>query len=373
MICRLNRNNYENRDVLPVNICILGQYPPQVGGIATYTRELEDTLKREGHNVYILTYPHECMRKDNVFEVKTVDVPILRGLGFIISGYCMLNKIIDEYDIDVVHANYLLPSGLAASLIHKKGVKIVATAHGSDINILLNNKITRHLIKYTLKHLDDVYFVSEKLQKKALALDIDGLDKKSTVTPNTVNTEKFKPVAECEKTLNEKYKQPIVIFVGNLVVQKGLIYLLKAKNISKTEYTLLIYGDGPEKNRLQEYIHENRLNNTYLMGKTAHPEKIIPEADIMVLPSVSEGASIVALESMACQKPLVVTDSGNISSVITSNENGIIVPIKDFNFLSRAIDELVQDKQKREYIGKNARKLIEKKYNKMKIPYIKRL
>lgn len=356
-----------------MNICILGQYPPQVGGIATYTKELEDTLKSNGHNVYILTYPQESIRKDNVFEAKTINIPILRGLSFAISSYYMLNKIIDEYDIDIVHANYLLPPGFVASLIHKSGVRIVATAHGSDINILLKNKITQYLIKYTLKHLDDVYFVSKKLQKKALSLNIEGLEKKSTITPNTVNTKKFKPIAECEKTLKEKYKQPLVIFIGNLVVQKGLTYLLKAKNISKTKYTLLIYGDGPEKNKLREYINENKLEDTYLMGKTTQPEKIIPEADIMVLPSVSEGASIVALESMACQKPLVVTDSGNISSIITSNENGIIVPIKDFNSLSNAIDTLVHDKQKCEYIGKNARKLIEKEYNQMKIPYIKKL
>ncbi|WP_455646024.1 glycosyltransferase family 4 protein [Methanosphaera sp.] len=353
-----------------MNICIIGQYPPQVGGIATYTHQLSEKLKEEGHNVYILTYPQNCEREKNIFEAKTINIPLLRGISFIISSYRLLNQIIEKYDIDIIHANYLIPPGLIASLMHKKDVKIVVTAHGSDINILPSNKIIKPLIKYTLKYSDDVYFVSEKLEEKALTLNIPQLKEKSTLTPNTVNTKKFKPLPENERQLNKQYSNPLVIFIGNLVKQKGLTYLLEAKKIAKTKYDLLIYGEGPEKKILETYIKENKLENTYLMGKTTTPEKIIPEADIMVLPSISEGASIVALESMSSGKPLIVTNSGNISSIITNNENGIIVPIKNPSKLSQAIDELVENKEKREEIGKNARTLIIEKYSQMKIPYI---
>ena len=106
------------------------------------------------------------------------------------------------------------------------------------------------------------------------------------------------------------------------------------------------------------------------MGKTNIPEKIIPESDIMVLPSISEGASIVALESMSCQKPLIATDTGNIQSIITNNENGVIVPVADYEKLANAIDKLVDDEDKRNTLGKNARKTIERDYSRMKIPYI---
>lgn len=352
-----------------MNICIIGQYPPQVGGVATYTKQLEDTLTNKGHNVYVLTYSSDCSRKDNVFEAKTINIPLLRGISFIISSYFILNKIVDKYNIDIIHANYLLPQAFVATLIHKD-VKIVATAHGSDINILPSKIFTKPLIKYTLKHLDNVYFVSEKLQKKALALNIEGLIEKSHITPNTVDTNKFKPISDDKKKLYIKYKKPLVMFIGNLVVQKGLKYLLKAKEISKTEYVLLIYGDGPKKEELKEYINQHNIKDIYLMGKTNIPEKIIPESDIMVLPSISEGASIVALESMSCQKPLIATDTGNIQSIITNNENGVIVPVADYEKLANAIDKLVDDEDKRNTLGKNARKTIERDYSQMKIPYI---
>ena len=211
--------------------------------------------------------------------------------------------------------------------------------------------------------------MSEKLREKAASLNIDNLEKKSEITPNTVNTDKFQPLKGKKEILTE-YDNPTVVFIGNLVEQKGLKYLLEAKKISESDYTLLIYGDGPERESLNSYVMENNLKNTYLMGKTDIPEKIIPEADIMVLPSISEGASIVALESMSCAKSLVATDTGNISSVITNNQNGIIIPPRNPELLKEALDDLVINEEKREKLGKNARELIINKYSKMKIPYL---
>lgn len=62
-----------------MNICIIGQYPPQVGGVATYTKQLEDTLTNKGHNVYVLTYSSDCSRKDNVLRLKQLTFPTSRN------------------------------------------------------------------------------------------------------------------------------------------------------------------------------------------------------------------------------------------------------------------------------------------------------
>jgi glycosyltransferase involved in cell wall biosynthesis len=352
-----------------MNICIVGQYPPQVGGVATYAKQLEEKLKKEGHNVYILTYKQDVEKSDNVFTAYSMNVPLLRGVSFIISSYFLLNKIVAKYDVDIIHANYILPPGLV-SILNKSKAKKMITIHGSDINILPNNKILRPLLKFILNRADGLYFVSEKLMKKGVLLCGDKILEKSQVTPNTVNTNKFKPSTDERKILTD-YSNPIVVFIGNLVEQKGLKYLLEAKKMSENDYTLLIYGDGPERESLQSYIKTNNLKDVHLMGKTTIPEKIIPESDIMILPSVSEGASIVALESMSCGKALISTNTGNISNIITNNENGIIVPPKNPERLNEAITELVTNKEKREMLGKNARKTIVEKYSEMKIPYIK--
>lgn len=355
-----------------MNICIIGQYPPTLGGVATYTKNLHDTLKKQGHNVYILTYKQDnTTSDDNIFYVNNINIPLIRGFSFIIKGYFMLNKIIDKYDIDIIHANYLMPPGIIAALKHKSNVKIIQTAHGSDINMLSKNKLTRPLIKYALKHSDEVYFVSEKLKQQALTLDIKDLNTKSHVIENTVNIDKFKPIDENNKTLKNHYKSPIVMFIGNLVKQKGLNFLLEAKKLSKTHYTLLIYGDGPLKDELQNKIKHEKIQDIHLMGKTTTPEHIIPESDIMVLPSISEGASIVALESMACAKPLISTDTGNIKNVIKNNHDGIIIPPKNPQKLAESIDILITDKNKRQKMGENARLKVKEKYSKMQIPYLK--
>ena len=356
-----------------MNICIVGQYPPQLGGISTYTSNVKNQLERLGHNVYVLTYPSNATREDNVFEASTVNVPVLRGLSFIISSYRLLMRIVEKYDIDLIHANYILPPALVAVLTkRKKGIKIVTSVHGSDINILANNILLKGIIKYTLKKSDDIYFVSKELYNKALELNIEGLEEKSSITPNTVNIEKFNEDTSGKSPLKQEYKKPLVIFIGNLVKQKGLEYLLEAKAISKTDYVLLIYGDGAEHDNLKDIIEKNNIKDTYLMGKTYTPEKIIPQADVMVLPSVSEGASIVALESMACKKAFISTDTGNIKDVITNNENGIIVAPRDSKALSHEIDRLITDEKLREKLADNARKTIIDKYSKINIPYLER-
>lgn len=353
-----------------MNICIVGQYPPQLGGVSTYTKQLEDKLVEEGHNVFVLTYKQDEKISDNVYMANSINVPLLRGISFIVSSYFMLNKIVKEHDIDIIHANYILPPGLVCVLNKSKAKKII-TAHGSDINILPNNKILRPLIKFILNKADALYFVSEKLEEKAFEICGNTIKEKTSITPNTVNTKKFKPKSS-KKTLYTQYQTPIVMFIGNLVEQKGLTYLLEAKKIAKSEYTLLIYGDGPQKEILEKFIEDNNLKNTYLMGKTREPEKIIPEADIMVLPSISEGASIVALESMSCEKTLIATDTGNISNIITNHKDGIIIPPKNPQLLSEAIDEIVSNENKRKEIGKNARELIINKYSNMNIPYLQK-
>lgn len=356
-----------------MNICIVGQYPPQLGGISTYTSTVKGQLERLGHNVYVLTYPSNTAREDNVFEASTVNVPVLRGLSFIISSYRLLLRIVDEYDIDLIHANYILPPALVAVLTkRKKDVRIVTSVHGSDINILANNVLLKGAIRYTLRNSDEIYFVSKELYDKALELNIDKLEEKSTITPNAVDIEKFNEAPSKNSPLKEEYEKPLVIFIGNLVKQKGLEYLLEAKSQSKTDYVLLIYGDGVERDNLKRIIEENNIKDTYLMGKTHSPEKIIPQADIMVLPSISEGASIVALEAMACKKAFISTDTGNIKEVITNNENGIIVAPRDSEALSREIDRLVIDEKLREKLADNARKTIIDKYSKINIPYLEK-
>lgn len=356
-----------------MNICIVGQYPPQLGGISTYTSAVKGQLERLGHNVYVLTYPNNTAREDNVFEASTVNVPVLRGLSFIISSYRLLLRIVDEYDIDLIHANYILPPALVAVLTkRKKDVRIVTSVHGSDINILANNVLLKGAIRYTLRNSDEIYFVSKELYDKALELNIDKLEEKSTITPNAVDIEKFNEAPSKNSPLKEEYEKPLVIFIGNLVKQKGLEYLLEAKSQSKTDYVLLIYGDGVERDNLKRIIEENNIKDTYLMGKTHSPEKIIPQADIMVLPSISEGASIVALEAMACKKAFISTDTGNIKEVITNNENGIIVAPRDSEALSREIDRLVIDEKLREKLANNARKTIIDKYSKINIPYLEK-
>ena len=349
-----------------MNICILGQYPPHVGGISTYTRMLEDVLKKKGHTVYVLTYSSDELSDDGYhFGVPFIDVSLFRGLSFSLFAIVKLVFLIKKYNIDLVHAHYIVPPGLVA-VISKffTGVKTVVTVHGSDMNILSKNKFVKPLLKFVLKHVDNVYYVSSLLKDMSEML-CDGIKDKGYVTKNVVDVNKFNG-----KCPSRKSDRVIVSFVGNLVKQKGLKYLLMAKKKALTDYDLHIYGDGVEKDYLVSFVNENNIDNVYFKGVTNVSWKVMSCSDVIVLPSVSEGSSIVALEAMSSKKPLVASCTGNIGDVITSYENGVLVPVGDVDCLRDAIDTLVDDKMLREWIGLNARRCVIENFSVLDVPYI---
>ncbi|MDO5851918.1 MAG: glycosyltransferase family 4 protein [Methanobacteriaceae archaeon] len=350
-----------------MKICIIGQYPPQIGGIATYTSMLEDVLKKEGHTVYILTYASSDRADDEYhISVPVLNIPLFRGVFFTLFSIIKLIFLIRKYDIDLVHAHYLIPPGLIAVVTKLfTGINVVVTVHGSDINILPDNKLLKPVLRYVLNHADSVYFVSYLLKEKAEKL-FGNISSKSYVTKNTVNIDKFNG-----KCVNRKSDRIIVSFIGNLVKQKGLNYLLMAKKDSVVDYDLCIYGDGVEKDNLLKIVHENNIKNVYFKGSTNVSWKVIACSDIIVLPSISEGSSIVALEAMSSEKPLVATRAGNISDIISNYKNGVLVDIGDSDGLRIAIDKLVEDSSLRKRIGVNARNYVVENFSVMEVPYMK--
>lgn len=107
------------------------------------------------------------------------------------------------------------------------------TVHGSDIFILASNPVLRIIIKYILKRADYIAVVDQTIQKRILELKIGGIDNKIRITPNAVDIDKYNPqtVTNLAQEIGLNSIKPIILFVGNLVPQKGLKYLIEAKTL----------------------------------------------------------------------------------------------------------------------------------------------
>jgi glycosyltransferase involved in cell wall biosynthesis len=122
---------------------------------------------------------------------------------------------------------------------------------------------------------------------------------------------------------------PIVVSIGRLSAEKGHAVFVEALAIVASrgrELTAVLVGDGPERGALEQRIRALGLQDRiHLVGYVEGPQRILEDADLMVLPSHTEGLPNAALEALAMDVPVLATRVGGTPEVITDNETGRLV------------------------------------------------
>jgi glycosyltransferase involved in cell wall biosynthesis len=160
-----------------------------------------------------------------------------------------------------------------------------------------------------------------------------------------------------------------IIFAGRLFWVKGILLLLQAFRHVKNTYknvTLKIFGKGPLKQKIQDYIVSYGLADCVkVMGHVSHKELLleIEKSDILSLPSLCEAQPMIILEAMACKKPVVTFNLPYANEIITDMNTGVLAKPGDIEDLSEKIGLLVSDKQLRKKIGQAAYEHVKKEHN----------
>jgi len=353
-----------------MHICILGQYPPHIGGISSHTYLLSKQLQRRGDEVYILTYPHPYVKDIKGIKVETAptsNIKGFRGLLFSMTATLKLMKMVRQYDINLIHAHFIIPPGLIGVMVGSIFRKKTAlTVHGSDLLIQAKNPLLRPIIKFVLKRTDYILVVTKALKDNVLNLGISA--DKIYLTSNAVDTRKFNPEnLELPPDIKLNSDKPTILFVGNLVAQKGIKYLLKAKKLMNTDAKLLIIGDGPLRGAMEDIVKKEAINDVIFTGARRDVENIMPSTQVLILPSVSEGFPITILEALSSGLPVVATRVGGVSEVLNQNV-GIIVEPSDPIGLAEAVDTIIKNNELRNSMKVAARERA-LKYSNITIPY----
>lgn len=176
------------------------------------------------------------------------------------------------------------------------------------------------------------------------------IQRKSTTIPNPIMDDNFPAI------LNERKNR--IISVGRLSEEKNLALLIKSfANISPLDYTLHIYGDGPEKNKLLQLISELSMNDKiFLEGHVINVSEKLIEGRIFVLCSNYEGMPNALIEAMAMGLACISTKfpSGAAEELIYDNYNGILIDVNSQVQLESALQSLIYDYNKVDNLGKNA-------------------
>jgi glycosyltransferase involved in cell wall biosynthesis len=275
----------------------------------------------------------------------------------------IIKKIIKHFQPDILHAHYATSYGMvgALSAFHP----FVLSVWGSDVyDFPTRSKLHRNLFQYNLKKADVIMSTSEVMKT-----EVNKYTKKPvTVTPFGVDCEVFKPMVVTGKDNS-------LIHVGTIkpIEEKyGITFIIDAAKILVNKYPqqkfkFYLIGPGTDLPSYQKEIAEKGLESIFeLTGRIPFDQinRYHNLLDIFLNVSVddSESFGVAAVESMACEKPVVVSDVGGLMEVVNNGEFGLVVPKKDAAAIAQAVEKIIGDKAFAINLGKKARQHVLKKY-----------
>ncbi len=303
------------------------------------------------HKWETLCYPGAIVPRIKEKKIRIFLVPFL-----FLSLYFRLKKILPEYDI--VHAHWLIPQGIVQSFFKDK--PYIVTGHGGDISSL-NNGIFKRLKERCLSRAKTITVVSEFKQKE--------LNKyypryESEILSMGVNTLLFDRKINYSSNYFNQGNRKVILYVGRLAEIKGVEYLIQAmKHVGDT--ILVIVGNGPEREHLEELAKTCNVDVKFLGSKSHEELKIIyASADVLVVPSIidhkgaQEGLPTVILEAMASELPVIATKTGGIPQLIQDGVNGLLCEERCVWQLTDNICSLLNDHDLYEKIAANGKETI---------------
>jgi glycosyltransferase involved in cell wall biosynthesis len=269
---------------------------------------------------------------------------ILRGAygRFVVrSVQSCFDAAVREFQPDVVLGCWAYPDGWAAvRLARQAGLPVVVKVHGSDLLTATKHRSRMTRTQETLTSADAVVAVSRQLRDRAVQLGAD--PKRTHVVYNGVDQSLFHPGprSAARERVGVSQAEPLILFVGNLVPVKGIDVLIESLAKAMTtgvKFQCALVGEGPLKAELQYQIDTRGLaTRVRLIG--SRPLEELPHwyraADVVVLPSRSEGVPNVLLEATACGTPFIATSVGGIPEIASAES---LVPSDDVAALAERI------------------------------------
>lgn len=343
-----------------LNIGLLSYCRPHLGGSGIMTMELAKALIKKGHNVTLISYPGTFLTKEEsdlglkLEKIYNVDYDCFKAEPYSEIFMSLISNLAMSGKIDLIHSNYAITHGTAANnardYINFLGKKIatIVTNHGSDIHTNGHHKFLSSSIESTLLKADEITFVSNALKEEAYSL-FPLIKGKGTTIYNFVDTEKFVFNQSERESIRDKLNIPhgafVVYHASNFRDIKNIDYFSVLANMDKNNdrpFYFVMLGDGPEKTRLEDKVSINyNLNEQFrFMGKKDNVTPYINASDVALLPSKRESFGLVLLEAMSCGLPVVGSNVGGISEVISHEENGFLFDLGDFNSLYNYLSTL---------------------------------
>jgi glycosyltransferase involved in cell wall biosynthesis len=309
--------------------------------------------RQDGHDVWyprFLSFPGVMKRLDGV----------LMALGALPT----LRRLKRELRLDIIDAHFAYPDGYAATLLGRwLDVPVTITLRGTETRHARVPSLRPRLVR-ALSGARRIFSVSESLRQIALSMGVT--PERVRVVGNGVDLVRFTAIdaADARTRLGIALDARVLVSVGGLVERKGFHRVLDCLPELRTSYPKLVYlivgGPSPEgdwTDRLKAQTRRLGLDECVrFLGALPSAQLRVPlsAADVFVLATANEGWANVFLEAMACGLPVITTDVGGNSEVVSSSDLGAIVPADDLAALTAKIREALDRNWDRAAIRRHA-------------------
>jgi glycosyltransferase involved in cell wall biosynthesis len=276
----------------------------------------------------------------------------LSGLTYFLGVWRALRELRERHGRFVLHAHCAYPDVVGAALAARLlGLPMVATAHGSDINVSGRERLLRPQIRAALRSARRVIAVSAPLQRAMAELTGLPASRIDCIPCAGYSPAVFRPRGAQERAslrseLGVAADARLILFVGHLVPVKALDVLLKAWALLQSDPAgpgtarLVLIGEGAERAALERLARELGIaDRAAFLGPLPQPAVAdwIVAADLLCLPSHAEGSPNVIVEALASGTPVVASRVGGIPDLVDDGTNGLLVAPGDPAALAAAL------------------------------------
>lgn len=352
------------------------EFPPQIGGIATYVHDFAKNL--DNKQVVVLApvdktatdwdnqQPYKINRKKLLFHAPFW--PRWLRLIFIVYRLCK------KEGIEIILIHQILPVGYVGIIMKKlKKIPFLIFFHGTDVFAATKSRWKTKMTSWICSRAEQLIFNSQSL-KKRLSSIIEETELKSIVLRPCPDSNLLNPPPEAElKNLRQIYAlegKQVLLTVSRFVEGKGFPHLIRLINeVIKVNPNIiwLIIGSGPKEKEILAGIQKNNLQNIARFIGPVCPEKLKPfyyVANLFILlthpdENKLEGAGLVFLEAAAAGLPVIAGRSGGVEEIVLHAETGLIFDVyQQFPMIKEAILELLRNHEYAKRLGTQAQERV---------------
>ena len=373
------------------------KYTPDIGGLAISSERLARLLTSAGFEVRVFCptgslLPSEQRTLPSSGAIVTRFGSHKRADDTLVDWFDLIVEEHTRDPFDALHAYFLTQAGFIATLAGRYlNIPSVVSIRGNDVDRAAFDPARFTHTIFALQNADVVTANAKESIRKAKAF----FEREIILIPNGVDANHFKPMEknlalaeslglsshvtlsdsegsprQQEKTLRslvlpQSDIPPVIGFVGELREKKGMKTLLSAyAHVNKRQPTnLLIVGEirhGEDSQTFEEMRASVPESNIVVTGY-ASPNDLpayYSLIDIFVHPSLHDGMPNAILEAMACERAVIATPVGGTKDIVEDGKNGMLVNVNDANALAEKVLALLDDREKRASLGKNAREFV---------------